>query len=245
MKTLLFVAITLFSGASAGLVHGAVNLAAVEPYLDSAIEIENRQLIESGEAEDTPQFRAEYERYREWQKGGQLVAGVVMGTAVGSLFGIVYSLSRNSLPGGGDVAKSLLLAGAMWFVLYVVPMLKYPANPPTVGDAGTLVFREVLYVAFVAVSGAAALASYGAFKRLGRRRAVLVPVYGAIVLAAFLLLPENPDENTAPADLVHGFRLMSAVGVTSFWAAVGAISGLLWRRFGAADGIRNDSKSME
>jgi len=68
VKTFLFIIIVLLSGASAGLIHGTVNFAIVEPYLDQAIGIENQNLFESGLEDDTPEFWVEYEGYREWQK---------------------------------------------------------------------------------------------------------------------------------------------------------------------------------
>ena len=74
-----FIAIVLVSGFVAGTIHGAVNLAIVEPYLDKAIGIENQNLFASGEAEDTPQFWVEYNSYRDWQKSGQLLAGGILG----------------------------------------------------------------------------------------------------------------------------------------------------------------------
>ena len=43
-------------------------------------------------------------------------------------------------------------------------------------------------------------------------------------------MPENPDEITAPMNLVNEFRLMSILGVSSFWISVGIILGLLWHR---------------
>lgn len=128
MKTSLFIIIVLISGAFAGLIHGTVNFAIVEPYLDQAIGIENQNLFESGEEEDTPEFWVEYEGYRTWQKSGQILAGVILGTSVGALFGIVFAYSRNALPGNNDVKKSLLLAGIMWLTLYIIPFLKYPAK---------------------------------------------------------------------------------------------------------------------
>ena len=69
MKTSLFIIIVLVSGALAGMVHGTVNFAVVEPYLDQAIGIENQNLFESGEEEDTPEFWVDYEGYRDWQEG--------------------------------------------------------------------------------------------------------------------------------------------------------------------------------
>ena len=133
MKTSLFIIIVLISGAFAGLIHGTVNFAIVEPYLDQAIGIENQNLFASGEEEDTPEFWVEYQGYRDWQKSGQILAGVILGMSIGSLFGIVFALSRKSLPGNNDIKKAVILAGIMWTTLYLIPFLKYPANPPTVG----------------------------------------------------------------------------------------------------------------
>ena len=60
MKTGLFIIIVLVSGCFAGLIHGGINLAIVEPYLDQAIGIENQTLFATGEEEDTPEFWVEY-----------------------------------------------------------------------------------------------------------------------------------------------------------------------------------------
>ena len=49
MKTVHFIIIVLISGAIAGTIHGTVNFVIVEPYLDQAIEIENRNLFASGD----------------------------------------------------------------------------------------------------------------------------------------------------------------------------------------------------
>ena len=116
MKTIVFISIVLISGGLAGLVHGTINFAIVEPYLDQAIGLENESLFASGEAEDTLEFWAEYESYRIWQKSGQVLAGVILGLAMGSLFGIVFALSRNSLPGKNIVTKAVFLSGLMWFM---------------------------------------------------------------------------------------------------------------------------------
>jgi predicted cobalt transporter CbtA len=230
MRTSLFVIIVLVSGA--GFVHGSSNLVLVEPYLDEAINIENQNLFASGEEEDTLEFLVEYEGYREWQKGGQLLAGVVLGTSIGALFGIVFALSKNSLPGNNDVKKSLVLAGIMWVTIYFIPFLKYPANPPTVGDAETVVLRGVLYLSFIAISGFAAVGFYKLSKIFeGKKKLIGLVGYATLITAVFIAMPDNPDEVTAPPDLVEGFRIMSVLGVTSFWISIGFVLGLLWRKF--------------
>ncbi|WP_428324167.1 CbtA family protein [Nitrosopumilus sp.] len=231
MKTSLFIIIVLISGAFAGLIHGTVNFAIVEPYLDQAIGIENQNLFASGEEEDTPEFWVEYEGYRTWQKGGQILAGVILGTSVGALFGIVFALSRNALPGNNDVKKSLMLAGIMWFTLYIIPFLKYPANPPTVGDGETVVLRAILYLSFIAISGFGAVGFYQLSKKLKNNKKLVALIgYGVFISAVFFAMPENPDEVTAPMGLVNEFRFMSVLGVTSFWASIGIILGLFWKK---------------
>jgi hypothetical protein len=217
MKTAVFLIIVLISGALAGFVHGTVNFAIVEPYLDQAIGIENQNLFASGEAEDTPQFWAEYEGYRIWQKSGQVLAGVILGTSIGALFGLVFAFARNSLPGNNDIKKALVLAGIMWFTLYLIPFLKYPANPPTVGDSETVVLRAILYLSFIAISGFGALGFYKLSTKFENKKKIIPLVgYALFISVAFFVMPENPDEITAPMDLVNEFRMMSILGVTSF-----------------------------
>ena len=233
MKTVIFLAIVLVSGALAGTIHGIANLAIVEPYLDEAIGIENQNLFASGEEEDTPQFRAEYDAYRNWQKGGQILAGAILGTSIGALFGIVYALSRNSLKGKNDIQKTFVLAGIMWLTMYLIPFLKYPANPPTVGDGETVVLRAILYLSFIAISGFGAVGFYQIYKRLKQNTKVLaIACYAVFIGMVFVLMPPNPDEITAPMDLVNGFRAMSVVAVSVFWVSVAVILGGLWHKFG-------------
>ena len=232
MKTFLFIVIVLISGAFAGLIHGTVNFAIVEPYLDQAIGIENQNLFASGEEKDTPEFWVEYEGYRIWQKSGQILAGVILGTSIGALFGIVFALSRNSLPGNNDVKKALVLAGIMWFTMFVIPFLKYPANPPTVGDPETVVLRSILYLSFITISGFGAVGFYKLSQKFQNKRK-LVPIigYGIFISIVFFVMPENPDEITAPMDLVNEFRIMSFLGVTSLWVSIGVILGFFWNRY--------------
>ena len=230
MKTVLFLTIVLFSGALAGTIHGVANLVIVEPYLDEAIGIENQNLFASGEEEDTPAFWVEYDAYRDWQKGGQVLAGAILGTSMGGLFGIVYVLSRNVLP-GNDLKKSITLAAIMWTTIYIIPFLKYPANPPTVGDTETVVLRSILFLSFIAISGFSAVGFFQIYKRLQSKKILAFIGYGIFISILFVLMPPNPDEVTAPMDLVDGFRIMSVIAVTVFWASLAVIFGGLWTKF--------------
>ena len=232
MRTAIFIAIVLGSGALAGTIHGVANLAIVEPYLDEAIGIENQNLFASGEEYDTAEFWVEYEGYRNWQKSGQVLAGAILGTSIGALFGIVYALSRRALPQGSDMKKTLILATIMWFSIYIIPFLKYPANPPTVGDGETVVLRAILYLSFIAISGFGVVGFYQLYKRLEKSKEfVVLAGYAAFIAIVFVLMPPNPDEITAPMDLVNGFRAMSVVAVSVFWISLAFILGALWHKF--------------
>lgn len=232
MKTFLFLVIVLASGALAGLVHGATNLVIVEPYLDRAIGIENQHLFASGEEDDTLEFWVKYEGYRAWQKSGQVLAGVILGTSIGALFGIVFVLSKNSLPGSNNMKKALVLAGVMWLTLYLIPFLKYPANPPTVGETETVVLRGILYLSFIAISGFSALGFYKLSKKFENKKKIVAIIgYLAFMSVVFVAMPDNPDVVSAPIDLVEGFRMVSVIGVSSFWVSVALILGMLWTRF--------------
>lgn len=233
--------IVLLAGASAGVVHGVANLAMVEPFLDIAIEAENQALFESGEASDTVEFRTQYEQYRMWQKGGQVLAGAVLGAAYGSLLGIVFALSRASLPGRGDVSKALALAGIMWLVVFLVPFAKYPAELPATGDPDTVGERAALYAALIAASGGAAVGAHRLYRavRAGGKRsagaagAAAVLAYAAAVGAMWAAFPGAGvlgDTEAGPGGVdTAAFRAASIAGVGVFWASAAVILGAMWR----------------
>src|ERR671910_2692946 len=153
MKTIIFIAITLLAGAIAGTILGAINQVAVEPYIEHAIELEMRNTAQSGQVMNPAEFAA----YRFWQKGGEIIAGTILGLSIGSLYGIVFAYTRGSISGTNNKKKALIVASIMWFVLFLMPALKYPPNPPAVGNPETIYYRQSLYVAFLAISGFSAL----------------------------------------------------------------------------------------
>lgn len=229
MKTLAFILITLISGAIAGTILGLINQLLVEPYIDQAIEIEVQNTVASGEPVDLD----ELVQYRLWQKGGEIVAGTILGTSISALFGIVYVYSRDSLPGSNNKKKGLILAGIMFFVIFLIPALKYPANPPAVGDPETIEYRESLYIGMLVISGFTALGVAILYRSLGQNRKelrnIIVPaIYAVIVAFAFAVLPNNPDEVAISADLLMNFRIVTTITMGIFWGALGILLGSFW-----------------
>lgn len=229
MKTATFIAITLVSGAIAGTILGVVNQIIVEPYIERAIQLEMQNAEQSGELINPIEFAA----YRFWQKGGEIAAGTILGLAIGSLFGIVFAYGRGSVPGSSNIRKALFIAGIMWLALFLVPALKYPANPPAVGDPETLYQRQGLYVAFIAISGSSMLGLAILYRKVGdlkAKKAIIPAVYAAIMTGAYFAMPANPDQINAPMDLVIGFRIVSALTITMFWGLLGVTLGAFWDR---------------
>jgi predicted cobalt transporter CbtA len=89
-----------------------------------------------------------------------------------------------------------------------------------------------LYLSFIAISGFAAVGFYKLSKMFkGNKKLFALVGYSVFVSLVFIAMPENPDEITAPIDLVNGFRIMSVLAVSTYWIAVGIILGILWNRF--------------
>ena len=226
MKSLAFIVVTFFSGAIAGTLLGLINQIIVEPFIDRAIGIETQRNIASGEAVDLN----EQSHYRTWQKIGEIVAGTIFGTSLGALVGIVFAYTRNRLPGSNNQKKAFILTGLMFFVLFLIPALKYPPNPPAVGNPSTIYYREILYIAILAISGLSSLLLAMLYRRLSafRSKNIIIPLlYAIIVSAAYLILPSNPDEITIPSDLMTNFRVASVNTMAMFWILLGVIFGSL------------------
>lgn len=221
-------AITILSGAIAGTILGIINQGIAEPFLDKAIDLERTKKMNAGEEVLDPAGLAEY---RLWQKGGEIVAGTILGISIAGLFGVVFAYSRSSLPGKDNKRKALILVGIMWFVLFIVPALKYPGNPPGVGNPDTIYYRIPIYVSYLAVSGFSALGLAFLYRKLGNGgfKKVAIPlVYAVIMIASYFAWPPNPDPITAPMDLVTNFRIATAFTMSILWGLIGIILGAFW-----------------
>jgi predicted cobalt transporter CbtA len=169
---------------------------------------------------------------------GLFTAVVVYSAAFGGLFGLAFAFAYGRVPGRlSPQSLSALLAAAGFVAIYLVPNLKYPANPPSVGDPETINMRTALYFIMIAISLAAMVGS-AALKgllvaRFGRWNANLIVAacYIVIVVIAGLLLPvvnEVPEE--FPAVVLWKFRIASLGAQVIMWATLGLLFGALTER---------------
>jgi predicted cobalt transporter CbtA len=230
MKSLTFIFVSLLSGVIAGVILAGVNYFVAEPFIDQAIRIEVDNSIASGEVVDFDELST----YRVWQKEGTFAAGAFLGLTYGAILGIVYVISRKYLPSSDDRKKALILAAIMCLSLYIVPFIKYPANPPAVGDPETIGLRDSLYTSYQLASGLIALGvSILVYKlwKISYIKYVIPIIYLGLVAFIYAVFPANPDEITAPMDLVNAFRAVTFGTMVMFYLVLGAIFGIMWNKF--------------
>ena len=83
---------------------------------------------------------------------GLLTAVAVYGAAMGGLFALAFAFLYGRIGDFSPRVLALLLAVAAFVALYYVPSLKYPANPPAVGEPDTIAFRTGLYLLMMLIS---------------------------------------------------------------------------------------------
>lgn len=144
----------LLAGIGAGLAAGIFGLLVTERSIDRAIELEDQRhqsAVLRGEESDEGH---EEVFSRRTQKAGLLLGDLLYGLGAGAVFGGVYAFAatRSSAANGRLVWS---LGGAAFVAVVLIPFLKYPPNPPGVGDPETLFRRQLLFVGclLLAVAG--------------------------------------------------------------------------------------------
>ena len=175
---------------------------------------------------------------RAVQSGIGLFTGVmVYATALGGVFGLVFAVADRRAFDLRPRAVSALLAGAGFVAIYVVPTLKYPANPPSVGQPDTIGQRTALYFIMLALSVSAMVAAIAWRKHLAKRRnawsaaAVAASGYVIAMASSMLLLPainEVPDD--FPTTVLWQFRLAAFGMQFILWTVFAVAFGILTER---------------
>jgi hypothetical protein len=169
---------------------------------------------------------------------GLLTGVMVYSTAFGGLFALVFAFANGRVSNSlspRTVAALLALTGIV--AVYIVPNLKYPANPPSVGHPDTIGLRTQLYFTMMALSIAAMVGAAVLSKRL-------VPRYGvwsaaliagaayvvAVEVVAALLPPINEVPADFPAVVLWHFRIDSLAMQVIMWATLGLVFGAATER---------------
>ncbi|WP_183095988.1 CbtA family protein [Nocardioides stalactiti] len=229
----------LLAGLLAGLIAFAVAFAFGEPHVDDAIALEEAAAAhltheevaaEEAAAAEPGMVEISRERQKSW---GLLTGTAAVGTALGGLVALASAAVVGRLGRLSARGATLLVAGAGFVAVALVPFLKYPATPPAVGDPDTINGRTVEYFALLLVSVLAAIAAVVIGRRLLTRfdgvTATLVAAAGyvAVVSVAGLLLPGPESLGSFPADTLWSFRRASVLTLASLWATIAVVLTIL------------------
>lgn len=234
----------LVPGAVAGLAAFAFSRVLIEPLIGAAVDYEGaREHAESMLTGGDHEHGHELFTRAVQENVGAAVGVVVFGIAMGVLFAVSYAVIRAALERRGltpaPTSLALLVSAGMFMAINVMPSLKYPANPPTVGLPDTVGARSSAFLTMTAVSVVGACVSVAAALALSHRwgpwRAVALAVggYVAVMLCTMALLPSfhevpgplsGPDGlvlDGFPAEVLAEFRLYSVVNQALMWLVIG------------------------
>ncbi len=242
----------LLRGMLIGIVAGLLSFAFLkivgEPQVDRAIAFESQmdEAKDKAKADEAmakgltmPKEEPEVELVsRPVQAGIGLFTGVsVYNIAFGGLFALAFALVYGRAGGLGPRGTAAVLSVVGFVTVYVVPNLKYPANPPSVGDPETIGIRTGLYFSMILISligmVAAGKLRLSLIDRLGGWNAALIAgaFYIAAMLVAAVLLPginEVPEQ--FPAVVLWQFRVASFGAQLIMWTTLGLAFGAMAER---------------
>ena len=222
----------MLAGIAAGLLTFGFARVVGEAQVDQAISFEEKAEAAHGDVHE-PELVS-----RETQAGLGLLTGVVVyGAAFGGLFSLVFAYAYGRVGALSARALSAWLALAAFIALVIVPNLKYPANPPSVGDPETIGMRTGLFFLMIAISLAALVFSLKVRRRaamkLGAWNGSIVAglVFVVIIAAVQLSMPAVNEVPAAfPAVLLWKFRV-AAIGMQAImWTTIGLLFGALVER---------------
>ena len=146
-----------------------------EAQIDNAIAFEDQMHQSIGMAPEMELVS------REMQRTIGLFTGVVVyGAALGGLFALTFAYAYGRIASLGARDTAALLAAAGLVAIVLVPALKYPPNPPSVGQADTIGYRTGMYFLMMLISLAAMIAAIA----IGRRLAGRYGIWNAALIAA-------------------------------------------------------------
>jgi hypothetical protein len=222
----------MLAGALAGLLAAAFAWVVGEPPLERAIAFERQMQPMVGEAPEQELVG------RGVQSTAGLLTGVVVyGAALGGIFALVFAFAQGRVGRLSPRGTAALLAAAGYGALILVPQIKYPGNPPTIGDPATIGPRTAFYFEMIAISALAAVAAISTAPQLARRLGAwngalaAGAAYLAVIAAAMSILPPvNEVPPDFPATTLWSFRI-AGLGIEAvLWTTLGLAFGALAQR---------------
>ena len=190
----------VIAGAVAGLLAFVFARIFAEPQIAKAIDYESGRDAAQAVLDKAAGITAEAEGPDIFSRTIQANVGigvgmVLFGVAMGALFAVAYAICLGRVGGLRPRNLALLVALGGFVGMYLVPFIKYPANPPAIGHPETIKDRGNLYLAMVVCSVVFLVAAVWLGKRLqprfGNWNATLLAA-GAYVVAIGIVMALLP-----------------------------------------------------
>jgi hypothetical protein len=225
-----------------------------EPVIQRAIDYENGRNAAEGALRRAAGLAAAARDPELFSRGVQRNVGlgvgmILFGLAMGGLFAVAYVLIAHGMrPRMRPRTLALAIAAAGFAGFFLLPFLKYPADPPGIGHAEAIHTRGLLYLAIVAISLVSVLAAVLAARRLTPRLGgwnatvvALVALAGWLAIVMAILPSLEPPQSLRdrsgaivypdfPADLLYRFRLYALAAQAILWGTIGVAFGALAER---------------
>jgi predicted cobalt transporter CbtA len=234
----------LLAGLFAGIAAFAVGYFVAEPQIQTAINYEESHAdapathshaeADAGHHDEGGTVVSRHNQ-RTW---GLLTGTLAIGLALGGIVALVAAGVVGRIGALSPGQSTALVALLGWLAIILVPFLKYPANPPSVGNADTIGARTTEYFAFLLISVVVAVGSTILALRVrdnhGTYTGVLVGVgtYVVVMVVAGVLMPSVNEVGDFPADTLWYFRRDSLVTSATLWAVLGVtLTGFVGRLY--------------
>jgi hypothetical protein len=209
-----FLARGVLAGAVGGLLAFVFARIFAEPLIQRAVDYESgRDKAQAAldRAAGVSTDEGDHEIFSRTLQGnlGIGVGVVLFGIAMGALVAVVYVVLLGRVGGLRPRSLALLVAGGGFLGVYLVPFVKYPANPPAIGHEETITTRGTLYLVMVAASIVLIIVAVAVGRRLqarlGNWNAVLAggAVFVVAIGVVMALLPSVGELSANVANYGH------------------------------------------
>ena len=227
--------LALVIGLLAGLLVGGFMNVFNVPVMEWAIELEGAAAAAEApageEEEEATGFLATLESLGA-QRIGLALGLAVLGVVYGAVFTGLFHVVRRAFPGWNIWAWALIGGALCFWSVSLFTQLKYPLNPPGIGEDASLLARQGFQFLFIVLSALAVVVAGLVLRYIheagweGSQRflgyAATAVAYVVVAVIVFLLIPGNPDPipEWVPEGLIIMFRTFSILGHLLLWMTI-------------------------
>ena len=188
----------LAAGAIAGLVWGLYLRFVLETQIGFALQFEDAAGLGAPAGDDALFSRAT-------QQAGGMAGALLYGLVLGIILAVTVAALHHRIAAHNEFGRAARVAAGIFVAMILIPMLKYPPNPPTVGDPDTASQRTSDFLLLMGASVVVVFVAFFAwqwFTDRGHEGAVrflaVIGGLGLIVVALYAIWPPSPDAVAHP-----------------------------------------------